>query len=274
MKRARLLSVLVLAGLLLLGLFAAPALSADSIKLATTTSTYNSGLLDYLLPEFTADTGIEVEIISVGTGKALELGRNGDVDVVLVHARPSEDEYMAGGYGSVRKDVMYNDFVIIGPADDPAGIAGLSVAEAMAKIAETGSLFVSRGDDSGTNKKEKILWSEAGVTPEGSWYLEAGQGMGAVLVMAYEQGGYTLTDRGTYIAYTADEKTDQPILVEGDPILFNPYGIMDVNPELHSHVNSEGAMALIDWITSEKGQKLIGDFRLQDKVLFYPNAGE
>jgi tungstate transport system substrate-binding protein len=202
------------------------------------------------------------------------MGRNGDVDVVLVHARPSEDEYMAGGYGSVRKDVMYNDFIIIGPADDPAGIAGLTAAEAMAKIAGSESLFVSRGDDSGTNKKEKILWSEAGVTPEGKWYLEAGQGMGAVLVMAYEQSGYTLTDRGTYIAYTADGKTDQPVLVEGDPVLFNPYGIMDVNPELHDHVDSEGAMALIDWITSEKGQTLIGDFRLQDKVLFYPSAGE
>jgi len=274
MKRAKFLSVLMLTGLLMLGLFVAPALSGETIKLATTTSTYNSGLLDYLLPEFTADTGIEVEVISVGTGKALEMGRNGDVDVVLVHARPSEDEYMAGGYGSVRKDVMYNDFIIIGPADDPAGIAGLSVAEAMAKIAESESLFVSRGDDSGTNKKEKILWSEAGVTAEGKWYLEAGQGMGAVLVMAYEQGGYTLTDRGTYIAYTADEKTDQPILVEGDPILFNPYGIMDVNPALHDYVDSEGAMALIDWITSEKGQTLIGDFRLQDKVLFYPSAGE
>jgi len=274
MKRAKLLSVLMLAGLLMLGLFAAPALSADNIKLATTTSTYNSGLLDYLLPEFTADTGIEVEIISVGTGKALELGRNGDVDVVLVHARPSEDEYMDGGYGSVRKDVMYNDFIIIGPVDDPAAIAGLSVVKAMGNIADTESLFVSRGDDSGTHKKEKILWSDAGVTPEGKWYLEAGQGMGAVLLMAYEQGGYTLTDRGTYIAYTADGKTDQPILVEGDTILFNPYGIMDVNPELHAHVNHEGAMALIDWITSEKGQTLIGDFRLQEKVLFYPSAGE
>ncbi|MBN1883027.1 MAG: substrate-binding domain-containing protein [Deltaproteobacteria bacterium] len=274
MKRAKLFSTLMLAGLLVVGLFAAPALSADSIKLATTTSTYNSGLLDYLLPEFTADTGVEVEIISVGTGKALELGRNGDVDVVLVHARPSEDEYMAGGYGTVRKDVMYNDFIIIGPADDPAGISGLSVVEAMKKIAETESLFVSRGDDSGTHKKELILWNEAGVTPDGKWYMEAGQGMGAVLVMAFEQGGYTMTDRGTYIAYVADGKTDQPILVEGDPILFNPYGIMDVNPELHPTVNHDGAMALIDWMTSEKGQTLIGDFRLQDKVLFYPSAGE
>lgn len=274
MKRAKLFSVLMLTGLLMLGLLAAPALSADSIKLATTTSTYNSGLLDYLLPEFTADTGIEVEVISVGTGKALELGRNGDVDVVLVHARPSEDEYMDGGYGTVRKDVMYNDFVIIGPADDPAGISGLSVVKAMKMIADSESLFVSRGDDSGTHKKEKILWNEAGVTPEGKWYLEAGQGMGAVLVMAYEQGGYTMTDRGTYIAYIADGKTDQPILVEGDPILFNPYGIMDVNPELHSHVNHDEAMALIDWITSEKGQTLIGDFTLEDQVLFYPDAGE
>jgi tungstate transport system substrate-binding protein len=248
------------------------ALGEESIKLATTTSTDNSGLLDYLLPVFEEKTGYRVDVIAVGTGKALELGRNGDVDVVLVHARPSEDQYMADGYGSVRKDVMYNDFVIIGPEEDPAKITGLTAVEAFTMIAESESSFISRGDDSGTHKKEKIIWGEAGITPEGKWYKEAGQGMGAVLIIAYEEKAYTMTDRGTYIAYTADGKIDLPIIVEGDDILFNPYGIMDVNPELHPGVNHEGAMALIDWITSKKGQKLIGDYRLKDQTLFFPSA--
>ncbi len=245
---------------------------ADAVKLATTTSTENSGLLDYLLPYFEAKTGYRVDVIAVGTGKALELGKNGDVDVVLVHARPSEDQYMADGYGSIRKDVMYNDFIIIGPEDDPAKIKGLSAKEAFSLIAKSESTFISRGDDSGTHKKEKIIWELAGITPEGKWYKEAGQGMGAVLIMAFEEKGYTMTDRGTYIAYEADGKIDLPILVEGDDLLFNPYGIMDVNPELHPGVNHEGAMALINWITSKKAQKLIGDYKLNGKTLFFPSA--
>lgn len=252
--------------------FSSVSFGAEAIKLATTTSTENSGLLDSLLPVFEAKTGYKVEVIAVGTGKALELGKNGDVDVVLVHARPSEDEYMAAGYGSVRKDVMYNDFIVIGPAEDPAKIKGLTAKEAFTLIANSESTFISRGDESGTHKKEKIIWAEAGITPSGKWYKEAGQGMGAVLIMAYEEKGYTMTDRGTYIAYTADGKIDLPILVEGDDILFNPYGIMDVNPELHPGVNHEGAMALINWITSKKGQKLIGDYKLNGQILFFPSA--
>jgi len=273
------LTILAAVGLILISAFSFAeegdkATTESTIKLATTTSTDNSGLLDYLLPVFTEDTNIKVNVIAVGTGKALALGRNGDVDVVLVHARPSEDKYMEGGFGTIRKDVMYNDFVIIGPKEDPAGIKGLSVSEALKKISSTKAPFISRGDDSGTNKKEKILWSNAGITPTGKWYNEAGQGMGAVLIMTNEVSGYTITDRGTFIAYTADGKISLEVLVAGDDVLFNPYGIMDVSPKLHPAVKHEDAVKLIDWLTSEKGQKLIGDFRLKDKVLFYPNAGK
>lgn len=241
------------------------------IKLATTTSTDNSGLLGYLLPEFTADTGYKVDVIAVGTGAALELGEKGDVDVVLVHARAKEDAFVADGYGVNRKDVMHNDFVILGPADDPAGLGSAgSAAEALKKIADAGEDFVSRGDNSGTHFKEQELWQASGVVPEGRWYKEAGQGMGAVITMTNDMLGYTLADRGTCIAMR--DSIDLKVVFDGDPIMFNPYGIIAVNPALHPHVNHDGAMALVNWIVSERGQKLIESFRKGGDQLFYPDA--
>jgi tungstate transport system substrate-binding protein len=242
-----------------------------TIKLATTTSTDNSGLLNELLPKFTEDTGYQVHVIAVGTGKALRMGQDGDVDVVLVHARPAEDKFVAEGYGDKRYSVMYNDFVIVGPGSDPAGIAGAeSAAEALGKIAASQSIFVSRGDDSGTHKKERSLWKTAGIQPEGSWYREAGQGMGKVLQIASEMDGYTLTDRGTWLAY--QDKLPLRIAFEGDPVMFNPYGIIAVNPQRHPDTNYEGARALIGWMISPTGQKMIGEFKIGQNTLFTPDA--
>jgi tungstate transport system substrate-binding protein len=274
--------VCILAGIVLLvsgaALFAegvqegsVPVPENPRVKLATTTSTDNSGLLGYLLPEFTKDTGYTVDVIAVGTGAALALGEKGDVDVVLVHARAKEDEFVAAGFGTDRRDVMYNDFVVLGPGSDPAGIAGAkSSAEAFRLIAESGADFVSRGDNSGTHFKELEIWQAAGISPEGSWYKEAGQGMGAVITMTDDLQGYTLADRGTFIAMK--ENIDLKVDFEGEASLFNPYGIIAVNPDLHPHVNYDGAMALIDWIVSEKGQRLIGQFTKGGDQLFYPDA--
>lgn len=239
--------------------------------MATTTSTDNSGLLDVLLPAFKKNAGIDVHVIAVGTGKALKYGENGDVDVVFVHARKAEDTFVANGFGVGRKDVMYNDFVILGPAKDPAGIKGCKKAtEALAKIAGSKSAFVSRGDESGTHKKEKSLWEDANISPAGKWYILAGQGMGAVLTMANEKQAYTMADRGTSIAF--EDKIDLVTLCEGDPKLFNPYGIIAVNPEKHKHVKYKEATEFIEWITSEQGQKIIGAFKKKGKQLFHPNA--
>lgn len=242
------------------------------IKLATTTSTENSGLLDYLLPVFTEKTGIKVDVISVGTGKALKLGENGDVDLVLVHARTLEDAFVEKGFGVDRKDVMYNDFIILGPESDPAGIGkrAKTAAKAFLYIAKKKKSFISRGDNSGTNVKELSIWKKAGITPKGRWYKEAGMGMGEVITMANNLLAYTLADRGTYLAYK--DKIDLVVLLEGDEVLFNPYGIIAVNPERHEHVDYEGATALINWITSEEGQTLIGEFRKNGEILFKPNA--
>jgi tungstate transport system substrate-binding protein len=202
------------------------------ITMATTTSTDNSGLLDNLLPEFTRDTGIIVNVVAVGTGKALKLGENGDVDVVLVHARSLEDRFVADGHGVNRRDVMYNDFVIVGPKDNPAKVkTRKSAAAAFKSIAKKKAVFISRGDNSGTHVKELETWKNAGIIPSGSWYREAGMGMGDVLNMAYNLQAYTLADRGTYLAYR--DKIDLVILAQGDPLLFNPYGIIAVNPEKH-----------------------------------------
>ena len=241
------------------------------VKLATTTSTDNSGLLGYLLPEFTENTGYTVDVIAVGTGAALGLGEKGDVDVVLVHAREKEDAFVDGGYGVNRKDVMHNDFVILGPPSDPAGISSAETAgEAMESIAESESDFVSRGDNSGTHFKEQQLWESAGITPGGQWYKEAGQGMGAVITMTNDMQGYTLADRGTFIAMR--DTIDLEVQFEGDPALFNPYGIIAVNPDKHPHINYDGAMALVNWIVSEKAQKLIAQFKKGGDQLFYPDA--
>ena len=242
------------------------------LRLATTTSTANSGLLDYLLPKFTTETAIEVHMIAVGTGKALRLGREGDVDIVLVHARAAEDAFVEGGYGVDRADVMYNDFIIVGPKSDPAGAANSdSVAQVLQRIYDSEQPFISRGDDSGTHKRELILWQSAGKTPAGSWYREVGQGMGKTLQIANEVDGYTMTDRGTWLAYQS--KLDIQLLFEDDPPLFNPYGIIAVNPELHPDVNYAGAIELIKWITAPRAQKMIGEFKIKGQQLFVPSAG-
>jgi tungstate transport system substrate-binding protein len=241
------------------------------IKLATTTSTDNSGLLAVLNPPFERLTGYRVDVIAVGTGKALRLGQDGDADVVLVHARPAEDAFVEAGYGVNRRDVMHNDFIIIGSAADPAGVRGMrSATVALKKIAAREQAFVSRGDDSGTHKKEKALWSEAGLTPRGRWYKEAGQGMGAVLTMANNLQGYTMTDRGTYLSMK--DKLDLSILVEGDALLFNPYGVIAVNPGRNPHINYMGAMAYVAWLTSVEGQRIIREFKKEGEILFYPDA--
>ncbi|WP_455219571.1 substrate-binding domain-containing protein, partial [Kaarinaea lacus] len=224
--------------------------SATVIRLATTTSTENSGLLTEILPEFERTTNNKVHVIAVGTGKALRLLREGDVDVVLVHARAAEDKLVADGFGINRKDVMYNDFVIVGDPSDPAKIQGTSDAtQALKHIAQQHALFVSRGDDSGTHKKEKQLWREAQVIPDGKWYREAGQGMGKVLQIAGELGAYTLTDRGTWLAF--QKNSPLKIMVQGDGRLFNPYGTIANNPEKYPDANYTGAMQLINWITSK-----------------------
>jgi len=261
---------LLLISLLLL-LLSSHVMAETRLKLATTTSTDNSGLLNALLPPFADMYGIKVDVIAVGTGRALKLGENGDVDIVLVHAREAEEEFIQKGFGTNRREVMYNDFIIVGPRYDPAGIRqSASAEEALSTIAGQAASFVSRGDDSGTHKKEKNLWQAAAIEPKGSWYVEAGQGMGAVLNMADEKQAYTLTDRGTWIAFT--EKLELKILFEGDPELFNPYGIIAVNPVLHPNVNYKEAMLLIAWFTSPEGQKLIADFKKDGQALFVPSA--
>jgi tungstate transport system substrate-binding protein len=250
---------------------AVAAMAAENIRLATTTSTENSGLLKVILPVFEAKYGGKIRVVSVGTGAALKLGENGDADVVLVHARPLEDKFMAAGFGSVRKDVMYNDFIIVGPKRDPAGVRGSKdVTAAMKKISTSGAKFVSRGDESGTHQMEKDYWKSAGVAAQGAWYVSAGQGMGQVLTMAGQLEGYTLTDRATYAAYK--DKTGLETLVEGDPKMFNPYGIIAVNPQKHPTVNNHGAMALVNWITAPEGQRAIAAFKINGVQMFFPSA--
>jgi tungstate transport system substrate-binding protein len=257
---------------LVLAVFLAPAFADDGmLRLATTTSTDNSGLLGILLPPFEKQTGMQVHVIAVGTGKALRLAREGDVDVVLVHARKAEDALVNDGFGVNRRDVMYNDFIIVGPEKDPAGIRGMKDAvAALRNIQASGNLFVSRGDDSGTHKKERQLWEAAKLTPGGDWYREAGQGMGKVLQMAGELDAYTLTDRGTWLAMQA--KLPLKELASGDPRLFNPYGVIAVNPDRYRDINYRGAMRLIAWLTSVEGQKIIEDFRIDGQPLFVPTA--
>ena len=246
---------------------------ATLVRLATTTSTQNSGLTDYLLPIFTEETSIRVHTIAVGTGKALRLGREGDVDVVLVHAKPSEESFVEGGFGVKRYDVMYNDFVIVGPQSDPANVASSnSVKEVLSRIHQAKTQFVSRGDDSGTHKRELSLWQSAGPMPTGSWYLEVGQGMGRTLQIASELNAYTMADRGTWLAYK--NKVSLKLLYEGDPPLFNPYGIIAVNPKLHPDTNASGADRLIQWIVSPRAQQLIAAFTIEGEQLFVPSASD
>ena len=267
---------LVLAAAALAAALATPVGAADRdyVILQSTTSTQNSGLLRDILPKFTERTGVAVRVVAVGTGQALKNGRNGDGDVLLVHARAAEDAFVAAGYGVGRRDVMYNDFVIVGPAADPARVAGLkSAPAALARIAEARAAFVSRGDDSGTHIRERALWKESGVNPSGAsgtWYREAGSGMGATLNVAVGMGAYTLTDRGTWIGFR--NRRGLEILVEGDGRLFNPYGVMLVNPARHPHVNAVGGRALIDWLTGAEGRAAIASYRVNGVQLFHPVA--
>ncbi|MGB5934125.1 MAG: substrate-binding domain-containing protein [Anaerolineae bacterium] len=265
-------------GLLLIAVLTACSAASEPqvLTLATTTSTENSGLLAYILPDFEKRYNAQLHVVAVGTGQALEIASRGDADLVLVHARPQEDAFMEAGHGLLRKDVMYNDFLIIGPDEDRAGISGLTdAALAFTKIAEAESLFISRGDESGTHAKELEIWEKAGLEPPGGWYISAGAGMGAVLTMAQEKGAYTITDRATYLARTL-EGFDLPILVEGDPILFNPYGVIVVSPEKHCGVNSELAEEFVGWLTSLETQKLIGQFGVEEfgQPLFIPDSEE
>ena len=271
--RARIAALLAAAGLCA----AAPppvVHATEFIVVQSTTSTRNSGLLDHILPRFTAESGIEVRVVAVGTGQALRNARNGDADVLLVHAKPAEEAFVAGGFGVERFDLMYNDFVIVGPASDPAGIAGANDAVAsLATIARSGAAFASRGDDSGTHRKELELWSETEVdtaSASGGWYRETGSGMGATLNVAVGMNAYTLTDRATWIAF--GNKGDFRIRVEGDARLFNQYGVILVNPRMHPHVKAAAGQTFIDWMLGPEGQSAIASFRIGDRQLFYPNA--
>ena len=242
------------------------------LRLATTTSTEDSGLLPILNPPFEKLTGMKVDVIAVGSGKAIKLGENGDVDVVLVHDRKAEDQFLAQGFGVNRRDVMHNDFVIVGPVEDPANVAGTrSAADTFARVAAAGAVFVSRGDASGTNVKELDLWAKTGGKPQGKWYKEVGQGMGTVLTMSNDLKAYTLSDRATWIAMK-DKLGGLKILFEGDPDLFNPYGVIAVNPQKHPEANYMAAMQYIAWITSVEGQKIIREYVLGGQRLFTPDA--
>ncbi len=236
--------------------------------MSTTTSTENSGLLAVLLPPFEKQCGCKVDVVAVGTGKALKLGEAGDVDIVFVHARTLEDKFVAAGYGIDRRDVMYNDFVVLGPPDDPAAVGKTaSVQDAFRAIAAKKSPFISRGDESGTHQKEKEIWAAATVAPKGGWYIEAGQGMGEVINMATQKRGYTLSDRGTYLAYR--KKTDLVVLSQGDRRLWNPYGIIAVNPKKHPHAKYGLAQKLIDFVMGPEGQALIAGYKVDGAPLFF-----
>lgn len=241
--------------------------------LATTTSTEDSGLLDEILPVFEEMYNAEVDVIAVGTGQAIALGEAGDADVILVHARAREDAFVEDGFGTERYDVMYNDFVILGPEDDPAGIAEAeTAAEAFTLIAEAEAPFISRGDDSGTHTKERNIWTLTDIgEPEADWYISAGQGMGAVISMSDELTAYTLSDRGTYIARAA-EGLELIVLFEGDPELSNPYGVIPVNPDLHPTVNAELAQQFVDWLISVETQEMIEAYTVNDQQLFFPDS--
>ncbi len=248
--------------------------AGDFITVASTTSTQNAGLFDHLLPLFEAETGIEVRVVAVGTGQALRLARNGDADLLLVHDQPSEEAFVAEGHGSARFDLMYNDFVVVGPAADPAGIACTGdAAAAFASIAAVEAPFVSRGDDSGTHRRERALWAAAGLDPtgaSGTWYREAGQGMGATLNTATMMEAYTLTDRGTWLSMRG--RLDLRILVEGDARLRNQYGITLVSAERHPHVKAKPARRFAEWLLSPAGQAAIDGFSIDGERLFIPNA--
>lgn len=255
------------------GLGAAMPLQAQErfIVLASTTSTENSGLFGHIIPIFRAATGIQVRVVAVGTGQAFKLARNGDADSLLVHDTAGEEQMLRDGFATERRNVMYNDFVVIGPRSDPAGIrAAGNVAAAFARIAESEAVFVSRGDDSGTHRAELRVWEEAGVAPEGSWYRELGSGMGATLNTAAGMNAYVLADRGTWISFANRQELE--LLFEGDPVLFNQYGSLRLSPERHPHLKHELAGQWHEWLLSEAGQAAIADFKLNGEQLFFPKA--
>ena len=270
MNLSRTLLILILATLYQPAAIAAAPMT--TLRLATTTSTENSGLLDHILPIFEKQSGIRVDVIAVGSGKAMKLGENGDVDVVLSHAPKLEEKFVADGWGVQRRAVMFNDFVIVGPPTDPIKIRSVkTAAEAFQRIAAASySEFISRGDESGTHQKEKALWQLAGVEPGGKWYLSAGLGMGRVLLMAGEKQAYTLTDRGTFLSYRA--QSDLEIVLESDPPLHNPYTTMAINPRRHTHAKHKEAMKFIEWLTSAETQELIGNYKVKGQALFFPGA--
>ncbi len=254
---------------------AGTATAADKfITVASTTSTQNSGLFDYILPMFQNKTGIEVRVVAVGTGQAIRQAQNGDADVLFVHHKPSEEKFVAEGFGVERFDVMYNDFVVVGPKADPAGVNGMKdVAGAFKKIADAKASFASRGDNSGTHKAELAIWKSAAVdvkVASGSWYRETGSGMGATLNTAAGMDAYALTDRGTWLSFK--NRGNLEVVVEGDPVLFNQYGIILVNPKKHAHVKADLGQQFIDWVLSAEGQKAIADYKINGQQLFKPNA--
>ena len=262
---------------LLLALGSVPVYADDSfIIVQSTTSTQNSGLYEAILPDFFEATGVEARVVAVGTGQALRNAANCDGDVLVVHARAAEEQFVADGYGVARADLMFNDFVIVGPRSDPAGVAGApDVAAALSRIADATAPFVSRADDSGTHMREMALWQAAGPDPvadSGTWYRETGSGMGATLNIAVGMDGYALTDRGTWVAF--DNKGDHAILFEGDPALFNQYGIILVNPEHCPNARTAAGQHFVDWMLSEEGQDAIAAYRVEGQQLFFPNAGD
>ncbi len=260
---------------MLMAVLALPAVAAEPfITVASTTSTENSGLFGYILPQFQQATGIAVRVVAVGTGQAIKNAERGDADVLFVHHQPSEAQFVAQGFGVERRDVMYNDFVLVGPQTDPARVQGMTdVVAALAQIAATPAPFVSRGDDSGTHKLELSLWEAAGIDVKkasGSWYREVGAGMGATLNTASGLDGYAISDRGTWISF--QNKRKLAILVAGDARLFNQYGVILVSPAKHAHVKAQDGQTFIDWLTSTQGQQAIADFRIEGQQLFFPNA--
>ena len=247
-----------------------PAIAADSIVMASTTSTANSGLLGYLLPAFQKETGIAVKVVAVGTGQAIDSARRGDADVLFVHDKAQEERFVSDGYGLSRQNVMYNDFVLVGPGQDPAKAAGRDIARALRAIAQSRATFISRGDKSGTHSAELRFWAAAGANKAEADYLECGCGMGSALNIAAAKGGYVLTDRGTWGAFR--NKNNLVVLVEGDPPLFNQYGVIVVNPQMHPHVKAKAATRFAKWVVSPVGQQLIAEYRVGGQQLFFPNA--
>jgi tungstate transport system substrate-binding protein len=257
-----------------IGFFSGVSAQERFITVASTTSTEQSGLFEYLLPRFTEKTGIRVRVVALGTGQALDVGRRGDADVEFVHDRPAEEKFLAEAWSTKRYDVMYNDFIIVGPKSDPAGIAGSNdVLQALRKIAEAKVPFISRGDRSGTNEAELRYWAASGIdlkAVKGDWYREIGQGMGPALNMATASGAYTLSDRGTWLSFK--NRRDLVIVVEGDKRLFNQYGVMLVNPAKYPQVKSADGEAFVDWLISPEGQTTIAGYKIEGQQLFFPNA--